>query len=118
MNTYYDIRFLRPTQLFSLGLLSVPPHIAVSETGPLTKTRPAHHLAGVHKRDVPYSARRGPRRRAQTWRSLFIAPCALREATGKGRVPWDKSASQRAWGGRVSEIGDFGLATASMDNPS
>ena len=125
MNTYYGIRFLRPAQLFSLGLLSVPPHIAVSETGPLTKTRPAHHLAGVHKRYMPYSARRGPRRRAQTWRSLFIAPCALREATEKGRAPWDKSASQRAWGGRVrkrpgrvGEIGDFGLATASMDNPS
>lgn len=27
MNTYYGIRFLRPAQLFSLGLLSVPPHI-------------------------------------------------------------------------------------------
>ncbi|MEP6886740.1 MAG: hypothetical protein ABI945_00285, partial [Nitrospirales bacterium] len=33
---------------------------------------------------APYSARRGPRRRAQTWRSFFIAPCALREAHGWG----------------------------------
>jgi hypothetical protein len=27
------------------------------------KTRPAHRLAGVHKRDAPYSARREPRAR-------------------------------------------------------
>jgi hypothetical protein len=90
MNTYYGIRFLRPTQLFSLGLLSVPPHISYQEP-----------------------AGSPTRRRAQTWRSLFIAPCALREATGKGRV--------LARLGRVGEIGDFGLvrlATASMDNPS
>ncbi len=33
-------------------------------------------LAGVHKRDAHYSSRRGPRRRAQTWCSLSIAPCA------------------------------------------
>ena len=63
MNTYYGIRFLRPAQLFSLGLLSVPPHISYQEP-----------------------AGSPTRRRAQTWRSLFIAPCALREATGKGRV--------------------------------
>jgi hypothetical protein len=105
MNTHYGIRFLLPAQLFSLGLLSVSPHIGY------------HEPAGSPTR-----------RRAQTWRSLFIAPCALRETIGKGCVPWDKSASQRAWGGRVrkrlgwvGEIGDFGLvrlATASMDNPS
>ena len=105
MNTYYGIRFLLPAQLFSLGLLSVSPHIGYQEP-----------------------AGSPTRRRAQTWRSLFIAPCALRETIGKGCVPWDKSASQRAWGGRVrkrlgrvGEIGDFGLvrlATASMDNPS
>jgi len=103
MNTYYGIRFLRPAQRFSL--LSIPPHIDYQE--------PAGSPA---------------RRRAQTWRSLFIAPCALREATGKECVSWDKSVSRRAWGGRVrkhlrrmGEIGDFGLvclATESMDNPS
>ncbi|SLM42622.1 hypothetical protein NSND_60050 [Nitrospira sp. ND1] len=30
----------------------------------LMKTRPAHRLAGVRKRDVPYSSRRAPRERA------------------------------------------------------
>jgi hypothetical protein len=34
------------------------------------------HLAGVHKRGAHYASRRGPRRRAQTWCSLFSAPCA------------------------------------------
>ena len=30
------------------------------------RTRPPHFLGGVHKLDVPYSARREPRTRAQT----------------------------------------------------
>ncbi len=63
-----------------------------------TKTRPAHHLAGVHTRDAPYSARRGPRRRAQTWRALFSAPCALREAHGMGHIPRAKHLSWQAPG--------------------
>jgi hypothetical protein len=76
------------------------------------KTRPAHHLAGVHTRDAPYSARRGPRRRAQTWRALFIAPCALREAHGRG-------ASWRACGGRVQWRLRFQpLRGLFMNNPS
>src|SRR5687768_8074463 len=62
---------------FSFSLLDGPQGIAVSRNGRLTKTRPPYYLAGVHTRDAPYSARRGPRRRAQTWRALFIAPCAL-----------------------------------------
>src|SRR5688500_1918496 len=67
----------RPT--FSPGgafLVRSPRRTATAKgtrTGRLTRTRPAHHLAGVHRRDAPYSARRGPRRRAQTWRALFIA---------------------------------------------
>src|SRR5688500_6263349 len=86
MNTCYSSRSHRLARLFSFGLLDGPQGIAVPRNGRLTKTRPAHHLAGVHIRDAPYSARRGPRRRAQAWRALFIAPCALREAHGKGRV--------------------------------
>jgi hypothetical protein len=72
---------------FSFGLLDGRQEVEVSRNGRLTRTRPAHHLAGVHKRDAPYSAHRGPRRRAHTWRALFIAPCALQEAHGKGQVP-------------------------------
>jgi hypothetical protein len=37
------------------------------------KTQPPSYFGGVHKRAVPYSARRGPRARPQTWRSLFLA---------------------------------------------
>ncbi len=52
----------------------------------VSRTRPAHHLARVHKHDAPYSARRGTSP-ARTNLALFIiAPCALREAYGKGRV--------------------------------
>ena len=45
--------------------------------------RPAH-LAGVHKRDAHYSSRRGPRRRAQTWRSCMLAfvDCRDRDSPG------------------------------------
>ena len=75
MNTYYGNRFLRPAQLFSLGLLSVPPHIGYQEP-----------------------AGSPTRRRAGTGRSLFIAPCALREVT--------------------AGFGFVRLATASMDNQS
>jgi hypothetical protein len=78
---------LLPARLFSFGLLDGPQVVGVSRNGRLTRTRPAHHLAGVHKRDAPHSARLGPRRRAQTWHALLIAPCALREAHGKGQVP-------------------------------
>src|SRR5688572_6919327 len=87
MNAYYGSRSSRPAGLFLFSLLDGLPCVTLSRTGRLTKTRPAHHLAGVHTRDAPYSARRGPRRRAQTWRDLFVAPCALREALGKGRRP-------------------------------
>ena len=59
------------------------------------KNRPAHRLAGAHKRGA----------------LLFIVPCALREAHGKGRV-------LARLGGRVTQ--GFGLsrfATAFMNNP-
>src|SRR5687768_9421052 len=77
MNTCYSSRSHRLARFFSFGLLDGLHGIAVSRKagsrrhGPLTISRP------------PYSARRGPPRRAQTWRALFIAPCALREAHGK-----------------------------------
>jgi hypothetical protein len=73
MNDYYSRRSSRPAGIFSFGLLDGPQGIAVSRNGRLTKTRPAHHLAGVHTRDAPYPARRGPRRRAQTWRFIHRA---------------------------------------------
>jgi hypothetical protein len=65
MNTCYSSQSHRLARLFSFGLLDGPQGIAVSRNGRLTKTRPAHYLAGVHTRDA----------------LLFIAPCALREAT-------------------------------------
>src|SRR5688500_8198342 len=52
----YSSRSHRLARLFSFGLLDGPQGIAVSRNGRLTKTRPAHHLAGVHTRDAPYSA--------------------------------------------------------------
>ncbi len=73
MNTCYSSRSHRLARLFSFGLLDGPQEVRVSRNGRLTKTRPAHHLAGVHTRDAPYSARRGPRRRAQTWHSCMLA---------------------------------------------
>jgi hypothetical protein len=88
MNTYYSSRSYRPG-LFSFGLLGGP-----------------QQLRG------PGPAGSPTRRRAQTWRSLFIAPCALREAHGKGRV------LERL--GRAGEIEGFGLsrfATAFMNHP-
>ncbi len=75
MNTCDSGRLSLPAELFSFGLRDGPPWITI------IKNRPAHEdtvrspLAGVHTRDAPYSARRGPRRRAQTWRALFSAPC-------------------------------------------
>jgi hypothetical protein len=127
MKTYHGGRSFRSTGLFSFGLLDGRQTIAVSTNDRLTKTRPAHHLAGVHTRDAPYSPRRGPRRRAQTWRALFIAPCALREAYEKGRVPLAKTLSWQAQGGWVKkrqgwagEIKGFGLnrlPTAFRNNP-
>jgi len=73
MNTCYSSRSHRLARLFSFGLLDGPQEVRVPRNGRLTKTRPAHHLAGVHTRDAPYSARRGPRRRAQTWRFIHRA---------------------------------------------
>jgi hypothetical protein len=90
MHTYYRIRSLRPAWLFSRGLLSVPAHTGYQEP-----------------------AGSPTRRRAHTWRSLFIAPCALRAAPGKGRV--------LARLGRAGDMADFGLVclvTAFMDNQS
>jgi hypothetical protein len=58
MNTCYSSRFHRLARLFSFGLLDGPQGSRYQET------------AGSPSR-----------RRAQTWRHLFIAPCALREAT-------------------------------------
>ncbi len=49
-----------PARLFSFCLLDGPQEIAVSINGRLTKTQPTPRLAGVHTRDAPYSARRGP----------------------------------------------------------
>src|SRR5687767_6082821 len=112
MNTYSSGRSSRPARLFSFGLLDGPQRIAVSRNGRLTRTRPAHHLAGVHRRDAPYSARRGPRRRAQAWRALFIAPCALREVRGKGRV-----LARLGWAGARTDFGLSRFTTAFMNNP-
>jgi hypothetical protein len=89
MNTYYSGRSSRPAGLFSFSLLDGPQGIAVSRNGRLTISR-----------------------RAQTWRALFIAPCALREAHGKGRV--------LARLGRAGARTGFDLsrfATAFMNNP-
>jgi len=72
MNIYCGIRSLRPARLFSFRLLD-------------------EETAGSPSR-----------RRAQTWRSLFIAPCALREASGNGRV--------LARLGRAGEIAGFGFS--------
>jgi hypothetical protein len=112
MNTYYSSRSTRPAGFFSFGLLDGPSWITVSRTGRLTRTRPAHHLASVHKPDAPYSVRRGPRRRAQTWRALFSAPYALREAHGKGRA-----LARLGWAGEMSGFGLSRFATAFMNNP-
>jgi hypothetical protein len=78
MNDYYSGRSSRSAGLFSFGFLDGPQGITVSRNDRLTKTRPAHHLAGVHTRDTLYSPRR--------------APCEKPTGTG---VSW------RAWGGRV-----------------
>lgn len=61
MNTYSGGRFLSPGGLLSFGLLG-PAWPYQEPAGSLT------------------------RRRAQTWRALFSAPCALREARGKARL--------------------------------
>jgi hypothetical protein len=62
----------RTLKMASSGVLSR------GRPGGLTKTLPAHRLAGVRKREAPYTSPRAPRRPAQTWCSLFVAPCALR----------------------------------------
>jgi hypothetical protein len=58
------------------------------------KKRPAHHLAGAHKRGA----------------LLFIAPCALREAHGKGRV-----LARLGWAGARTGFGLGRFATAFMN---
>ena len=125
----------RPAGLFSFGLLDGPQRSGYEETAGSPKTRPAHHLAGVHKRDAHYASRRGPRRRAQTWQKnrpahhlagvrkrgarysasrgpLFSAPCALREAHGNVHV-----LACRDWAGEINGFGLSRLATAFMNNP-
>jgi hypothetical protein len=54
MNDYYSGRSSRPAAFFSFGLLDGPQEVRVSRHGRLTKTRPAHHLAGVHTRHAPW----------------------------------------------------------------
>ena len=58
----------------------------------LARSQPATYLQYVSAQDTAGSP---TRRRAQTWRHLFVTPCALlRPRSGRG-------ASWRAWGGRV-----------------
>ena len=63
MNTYYVVRSSCPAGFFSFGLLD-----------------------GLRKSRYEETAGSPSRRRAQTWRSLFIAPCALREAPAGFRL--------------------------------
>ncbi|MEP6887948.1 MAG: hypothetical protein ABI945_06455 [Nitrospirales bacterium] len=55
---------------------------------PLARRGFSRSVSSADRHGSPYQEPAGSptRRRAQTWRSLFIAPCALREAHGKGRV--------------------------------
>jgi hypothetical protein len=105
-------------------LFDLPARFRSASSTRITRTRPTDYLAGVHTRDVPYSARRGSRRRAQRWRVLFIAPCAVRETPGNGRVPRAKRLFWQARGGwarqclgRAREKASVSAATAFMNNP-
>src|SRR5687768_3234760 len=111
MNDYYSGRSSRSAGLFSFGFLDGPQGITVSRNGRLTKTRPAHHLAGVHTRDAPYSARRGPRRRTNVARFIHRVVRLVRSPR-KGASPGTP--------GVGGCNGDFGLSrftTPFMNNP-
>ena len=53
---------------------------AESSPGRLTKTRPPHHLGGVHERGAHYSSRRGPRRRTSV---VLVIPRTVRPFIGE-----------------------------------
>ena len=64
---------------------------ALERTDRRTKTRSAHHLAGVHKCDTPYSARTDTDMVLYSWRRV---PCEKPTGTG---------ASWRTESGRVNK---------------
>jgi hypothetical protein len=89
MNTCCSGRSSRPTGLFSFSFLD-----------------------GPEESRCPGPAGSPTRRRAQTWRSLFIAPCAAREVHWKGHV----LARPRS-AGAIERFGLSHFATASINNP-
>jgi hypothetical protein len=82
MNTCYSSRSTRLARLFSFGLLDGPKGSRYQETagsrrhGPLTISRASTHVTRLIRRVVDLA---GAHKHGAI---LFIAPCALPEATG------------------------------------